>query len=165
MKIRSFVVALTVLASVSSIAPSFAKEKEEPAKAKTKFPYNNIPVEVSCFEGYHPTQGPNGPQHPCIKDGAERGTVTPVTAANGADASKQTQGQSFGEKVASGLQSGAGALASGARTPAASATGGTMTKPGGAVSSSYARGTAETPAGQASDPATTSAPPEQPPQQ
>ncbi len=47
---------------------------------------------------------------------------------------KQTQGKSFGEKVAGGLQSGANA-----RTVTDSGKGG-MTKPGGAVSSSYAAG-------------------------
>ncbi len=89
------------------------------------------------------------PVNPINNSMPSRLSMTPTTT-------RQTQGQNFGEKVASGLQSGAGALAQGASllggalggnfagvvSAAASGIGG-MAKPGGAVSSSYAAGVSQ----------------------
>lgn len=52
---------LAALLLLVPVATALAAEKEEP------FKYRNLPVEVSCFEGYHPSLDAQGNKvFPCV---------------------------------------------------------------------------------------------------
>ena len=75
MKIRATILICALLAGVLGSMPALAKEKEDPAKAKAKFPYRSLPVDVACLSGMHPTQGPDGPAFPCLYDSPQEAEI------------------------------------------------------------------------------------------
>lgn len=61
LRLIAHVVSLVAITSGCAVAA----QKDEPSKMK----YENIPVEASCLEGYHPTVDPYwGNVFPCIKN-------------------------------------------------------------------------------------------------